>query len=516
MSWIDYSQNVRIRDLEESLGSAYSQMTQDRKRMRSELSHLKGDLGQRLDRVSATLDAFIELSDLRVTLSLFDGMAITRHRTLQMLDGAFLGELRLDDVPGYWLVPAARGLHHLLNGDLPRARARFAEAAEIDRERALGFTALATALTSSENAHLLGSGAATELLPHLPLPEVRPTRVQRALWLLSADGSFGDDAREHLLLSTLRHWSAEDARVATVEAWSATAPSTSGGRGHTPSKDPFAVRSRAAKALGRLREQVSHVTGPNGEDEPDRVLAPDQASVDFLKETLRLLVEEGGPEEAPLLAEARALRATIENGGEKVEPPHWNEGTDDVATLIQRDLTSTDTPLRRRTFALVVQRTTVLEDAERLAADLNTPLPETTTVSTQGVDVTIDAAGADQGQIERVRGLISERHTAGGDARSMVWVTLGIAAVLGLLALFTMNGFLWFLTLVSLGGSVLAHHSSTKGRGEGEAAIAEARRRTDERIAGAVEEWRRRRLQAEEETDAARRDLREIRRMLSV
>ena len=35
---------------------------------------------------------------------------------------------------------------------------------------------------------------------------MRPTRVQRALWLLSADGSFGDDAREHLLLSTLRHW----------------------------------------------------------------------------------------------------------------------------------------------------------------------------------------------------------------------------------------------------------------------------------------------------------------------
>ena len=55
--WIDYSQNRKIRELQDSLDSAHYQMATERRRMRSELSRVRGTLEQRLDRVSASLDA---------------------------------------------------------------------------------------------------------------------------------------------------------------------------------------------------------------------------------------------------------------------------------------------------------------------------------------------------------------------------------------------------------------------------------------------------------------------------
>ncbi|MCK9869335.1 hypothetical protein MRI28_06650, partial [Nocardiopsis dassonvillei] len=228
--WIDYSQNRKIRELEESLGSAHYQMAAERRRMRSELSRVRGTLEQRLDRVSASLDAFIELSDVRAVLAMFDGAALARHRTLQMLDGVPLPSLDLEDVPGYWLVPAALGLHALLGGDTAAARLRFDEAARRDAERAGHFAALATALTSADHARAMDAAATADLLPRLPSPDEEVTRGQRALWLLTADGSFGDDARQHLLLSTLRAWSEAGVGVpasAGLSALAAGAPGAS-------------------------------------------------------------------------------------------------------------------------------------------------------------------------------------------------------------------------------------------------------------------------------------------------
>lgn len=513
MSWTDYSQNVRIRDLEENLSSAHAQMARERRRMRSELGRLRGNLEQRLDRVSATLDAFIELSDLRVTLTMFDGAAIARHRTLQMLDGAALGPLELDDVPGYWLVPAARGLHSLLNDDLSRARLRFDEAARIDPERARTFTALAAALTSAENARLLGEDVAADLLPHLPDPDARLTRAQRALWLLSADGSFGDDARERLLLSTLRHWSAEGFQVPSVDAWTV---STSGGTRRPSGAGPtMAQRAGAARRMRELRERITTITTLGGEDTPTEILAPDPDSAAFLQQTLRLLVEEGSPEEAPLLAEASRLRAVIEGSGQEVALPSWGETVEKVGTLLQRDLTAEQSPPHRRTFALVLQRSAVLEGAESLVARACEPLPEKTDLGTRGITIPITAAGADRGRLEEARRTIEARTTPSDNARTMLWVALATAGVLSMLALFTMNSFLWLLTVLSGGGAAMAHHASGRERGEAEQAREREGRMLQERVDKAVEDWRRALGEAEEHATSAREDLREVRRMLN-
>ncbi|WP_026117232.1 hypothetical protein [Nocardiopsis alkaliphila] len=513
MSWTDYSQNVRIRDLEENLSSAHSQMARERSRMRSELGRLRGNLEQRLDRVSATLDAFIELSDLRVTLGMFDGAAIARHRTLQLLDGAALGTLELDDVPGYWLVPAARGLHSLLNGDLSRARLRFDEATRIDAARARTFVALAAALTSAENARTLGEDVAADLLPHLPSPDAGLTRGQRALWLLSADGSFGDHARERLLLSTLRHWSTEGFQAPTVDAWTAPA---SGGTRPGPKDDPtIAQRAEAARRMRELRERITTITTLGGEETPTEVLAPDPDSAAFLQQTLRLLVEEGSPEEAPLLAEASRLRAVIEGSGQEVTLPSWDETVEKVDTLLQRDLTTEQSPPHRRTFALVLQRSAVLEGAQALVTRACAPPPEKTDLATRGVTIPITAAGADQGRLEEARRRIEAHTTPNGNARTMLWAAVATAGVLLMISLLTTHGVLWLLTVLSAGGAAMAYRTSTREQGEAERAREREGRMLRERVDKAVEDRRRALAEAEEHAASAREDLREVQRMLN-
>ncbi|WP_017581195.1 hypothetical protein [Nocardiopsis valliformis] len=522
MSWTDYSQNVRIRELQEDLSGAYSQMARDRSRMRSELGRIRGTLEQRLDRVSATLDAFIELSDVRATLAMFDNAAITRHRTLQMLDGAALPSLDLEDVHGYWLVPAARGLHALLRDDINQARLRFDEAAGIDLERARYFTALACALTRSEYARTLGESVSADLLPHLPEPGVQLNRGQRALWILTADGSFGDDAREHLLLSTLQLWSAEGVQVPPVDEWSAS-PGSSSGRsgGRKPSlgtgklSTGATTQRQAAAAIAHLREQVAKVTALGSEDTPLETLSPDEASSDFLRDTLRLLVEEGSQEEAPLLAQANRLRAVIENSGQEGALPAWTDTVDSVGALLRRDLTSESAPPHRRTFSLMLQRTAVLETAEDLMTRAGAPLPEKAEANFHGVKVNITASGAERRDVERSHQRLRDRSGPEQGKRSAFWVYVSVGAGLFVLSLLTMNGVLWFLTVCTAVASGVTFFAAERERDDAEAMFRNQSRKLDQQVDQAVQDWRRVRTEAEEYAAAARSDLAEVHKLLN-
>ncbi|MGW5880090.1 hypothetical protein ACWFMI_26430 [Nocardiopsis terrae] len=512
MSWIDYSQNARIRELQEDLSDTHSQMARERRRMRSELGRIRGTLEQRLDRVSATLDAFIELSDVRATLAMFDDAAIARHRTLQMLTGTAPADPGLEDVPGYWLVPAARGLHALLDDDLARARPCFDEAAAIDPERARCFAALASALTRAEHARTLGEDVSADLLPHLPGPRVQLTRGRRALWLLTADGSFGDDAREHLLLSTLRRWTAEGVRLSPAHDWVAV-PAVSGrGRGAAASA---ASQRQAAQALARLRERVAEVTALGTEDTSSEAMAPDEASSDFLRETLRLLVEEGSPEEAPLLAESNRLRAVVENGGRESALPAWGDTVDSVEALLRQDLTREDVPPHRRTFALVLQRAAVMDTAEDLAARATTLVPETSSTTFQGLSITVTESGADQRQVERARRRLRERHGADRGHHGLLWASLATAVVLLVLSLLTANAFLWILTLGAAVATGIAYTSSERARKDGDAVLSSQTRGLDQQVARAVEKLRRARTESEELASAAGSDLERLRSLLA-
>ncbi|WP_431871455.1 hypothetical protein [Nocardiopsis eucommiae] len=513
----DGSQDRRIRELQEDLSVAHARMDRERSRMRSELGRVRGTLEQRLDRVSATLDAFIELSDVRAILAMYDAAAMARHRTLQMLDGTPLPGLDLTDVPGYWLVPAARGLHSLLRDDLPRARMHFDEAASVDPPRARTFAALVGALTRAEHARALGEGVSADLLPRLPHPDSEVTRGQRALWILTADGSFGDDAREHLLLSTLRGWSVEEVRSSLVVEWSVTGPATQG-RGARASRSGGSTnatpRREAASALARLHERITRITALGGEDSTADALSPDQASSDFLRDSLRLLVEEGSPEEAPLLAEANRLRAVIENSGREGVLPAWGDEVGTVGSLLQRDLTREDAPPHRRTFSLVLLRSGVLEAAEGLANQAGGALSEETEVRLHGVAVRVTSSGADRQQVEEARRRLRQRTVPDGGHRRLLWGAAATTGALLLLSLLSGNGFLWALTAVGAAVAGYAFLVSRREAEEAETVLRHQSRTLDRQVGTAVDDWRRTRAEAEEHAVTARRDLEAIRSLL--
>ncbi|MEU1901312.1 hypothetical protein ABZ512_23260 [Nocardiopsis dassonvillei] len=524
--WIDYSQNRKIRELEESLGSAHYQMAVERRSMRSELSRVRGTLEQRLDRVSASLDAFIELSDVRAVLAMFDGAALARHRTLQMLDGAPPALLDLEDVPGYWLVPAALGLHALLGGDTDTARLRFDEAARRDAERAGHFAALATALTSAGHARAMDTAATADLLPHLPSPTEEVTRGQRALWLLTADGSFGDDARQHLLLSTLRAWSEAQVSVPASAGLSALAadasdsPASGAGKPGAPASrgkqtGGLAGRAEAVRRITALREGVARVVALDGQDASPAALAPDEVSAAFLNETLRLLVEEGSPEEAPLLARARELRAVIESSGEGAAPRRWTDPVGTVASLLGDDLVRQDAPPHRRTFALALQRSAVAERAEELVREAAAPVEDSTTLQAQGVRVTVSSHGAEPRELERARTQLRERWRDTGPARTYAWGLLAMAALLALLGLTSGSGLVWFLCVAAAVGAgvalVIDHSRRAEARDTAEATV----RRLDVQVAEAAEKWRESLLASEEHAVTARHEAGRIDRLLT-
>ncbi|SHK75254.1 hypothetical protein SAMN05421803_13115 [Nocardiopsis flavescens] len=461
MDWIDYSQNRRIRELQDDVSSAHSMLNSERRRMRSELSSLRGSLEQRLDRVSATLDAFIELSDLRATLAVFSPHALARHRTLAMLDGAVPAALELEDVPDYWLPPAAHGLHALLAGSPGKALPHFDEAARRDPERAAAFSVLAAALTRAEYARTLGGPG--DLLPHLPAPDEQVTRGRRALWMLTADGSLGEEAREHLLLSTLRHWDRAGAEPPSLAPRAApserSAPRGRGGGGRTAADGQLAVRTRAVEGLTALHADIARITAVGGQDDHVEGVAPDEGSADFLSEALVALVGEGTPEEAPLIARANELRAVIENGGGG-RTPGWDDGVGTTAALLEQDLHGSGTAPHRSTFALVLQRPAVLRAVEDLVEQASAPLPETTSVTAQGVRVTVTEHGATSEEALRAERQLEARHTAEHRGRVYMWgfaVLAGLLVVLGLVTTGSAVWVVWVLAAGSAAGAVWAH-----------------------------------------------------------
>ncbi|MFY7070043.1 hypothetical protein ACOQFV_29660 [Nocardiopsis changdeensis] len=445
MDWIDYSQNRRLRELQEDVSSAHSMLYSERKRMRSELSSLRGGLEQRLDRVSATLDAFIELSDIRATLAVFSPHALARHRVLAMLDGSVPAVLELEDVPDYWLPPAAHGLHALLTGSPAGALPHLDEAARRDPERAAAFSVLAAALTRAEYARTLGGSG--DLLPHLPAPDEQISRGRRALWILTADGSLGEEAREQLLLSTLRHWSALGAEAPALDLSAPAASgrsSRSGRRGGGSAPDAqLDARAAAVDRLTALHGDVARITAPGGDTGAERT-APDEGSASFLTEALVALVEEGTPEEAPLIARANELRAVIENG-DGGRRPGWDDGVGTVSSLLAEDLRASGATPHRSTFALVLQRPAVTRTVEDLLRQASAPLPESTTVTVQGVRVGVTENGPTTPQLDRAEQQLALRYRAEQGGRLYVWGLGVLAALLVVLALVSQAGFAWFL-----------------------------------------------------------------------
>ncbi|GAA1998449.1 hypothetical protein GCM10009799_26830 [Nocardiopsis rhodophaea] len=463
----DRRQNQRIRELQEGLDQANQRVYHERSRLRSELSQVRGSLEKRLDAISASFDAFVELSDIRATLAMFDGTAMARHRTRQILSGQRPDELRLDDTSAYWLVPAALGLHALTGGDLGTARVRFAEAAERDPLRAEVFSILATAVAAPEHAPALAGPVLPKLLPALP-HEV--DRWQRALWLLAADGLLGEDAREELRLRTdtalreqgLPQGDDSTRRIPRVELKPERAPVNLSGTGE------IQQRLLAAEQLSALRERLEHTlvtpSAPGADDAGRRRTAPAR----FAAETLRLLIDEGSSEEAPLIERAAQLRAVVEGSGSASADsgrPRWDARVGTLSQLLHADATDTGAPADRRAFALSFESARTLSAAESLAHRAQQPWRGDVVITEQGQRVPITRDGPVGDALADAEAQIARRYMRGGsEHRHITLSAAAIGVVLVAVGLSVGSPVLWIIGIAAFGCSGWGVYKDSSGR----------------------------------------------------
>ena len=347
--WAERQQNQRIEALQGEVQAAYRYAASRSRALQSKLSQVQGTLERRLDRLAKSFDAFVELSDIRLELAVFDRESAVRHRARRLLMGLAQGagdppSLDLDDCPGYWLKPAADGLAALVRGDTAEADKLTGEAIARDEDRTTLFLTLG----------LVTAGRDTEAVPwlsrSLPSLGTTVTEVQRRLWVTCADGAFGESGRAHIerRLTELIDEMPPDAAERQQGLWRQAVSGRGGNKkvalprelqGDTRLTEP----PRMAERLTALRTHVERACQP-----ADSVPA---AVSDFVA-LLNTLVDEGSPEERELVARARELRQIIETGGAD-QPVAWDAPAGETLDLLRGDLFDRTAPGPRALAARV-------------------------------------------------------------------------------------------------------------------------------------------------------------------
>lgn len=456
--WIG-SRDYYLRDRTEWLADELSRASSETSRISSQLRHVQGTLEQRVNRLATAFDAFIELSDLRTDLNAFTDAAEARHRVRRIVVGGIEGDRALaddlEDVDGYWLVPAARAFAALGRGDEAAAADPLAEATRLDatRTRLFLLTALGVAKAPAPALPWLGE-ALGELAPG-PV-----TNAQRALWLAAAEGRFGAEGRSLVterLARALRALPA-DAMEAETKAWLAKIqylPAT------TPSRLPdqfgrdarYSAALTAATRLGALRghcertllpptgvtEDAAVQQSPRPTDPRPAADAPTpEREDDPLGDIVVTLVDEGSPDEAPILRRVAELRRVISSNGQAPpgeNRPDWRDEAGDLVTLVRQDAFDGDAGAAMAAgVALRAGAPLVDATAQRLASDTAVTVPQEATASIEGVAVRVTAEGPRAADVRALDDAIAERTPSAtperiGYAAAAVGVLLIVAGI---------------------------------------------------------------------------------------
>jgi hypothetical protein len=415
--WIDHRQNRRIEALQGEVEAAYNYAASRSRALQSRLSQVQGTLERRLDRLARSFDAFVELSDIRLELAVFDREAAVRHRTRRLLMGLAQGAddpppLDLDDCPGYWLKPAAEALSALVRGDTV-AEKLTAEAIERDADRTTLFLTLGLA-TAGRYAD-----AVPWLSRSLPALGTTVTAVQRQLWIACADGAFGEPGREHIQrrLTELIDEMPENASEQQRSNWRQAVPSIGNKRTSLPRElqnekaltEPPVLGTR----LTMLRTRVEAALQPF-----------DAAPASDFVGLLNTLVDEGSPEERTRVARARELRQIIETGGTE-QPPAWDAPAGETLTLLRSDMFERSAPGPRALAATVGARW-ISTIAENLAERASVTPPSELDLQVYGHRLRIGPDGAAE-LAEAQAGIDRDREVSPTGER--LGMALGLAGV---------------------------------------------------------------------------------------
>ncbi|WP_285568595.1 hypothetical protein [Actinoallomurus iriomotensis] len=384
----DYRQNRRIRELQNDVQTAYSHAESRSRALQSRLSEVQGTLERRLGRLAKSFDAFVELSDVRLELAMFDRESAVRHRTRRLLTGLTQGAgdpppLDLDECPGYWLRPAADGLAALVRGDDEAAEKFTAEAIALDEDRTTLFLTLGLAT----------AGRYVDAVPwlsrSLPSLGTTVTAVQRQLWIACADGAFGAPGAAHIerrlteVIDEMPGEAAEQERERWRQAVTGK-PDGRRGRAKLPRElqnvpgltEPPVV----AESLAGLRRKVEEALQP----------VDAEPAADFVG-LLITLVDEGAPDERELMARARELRDIIETGAGQ-RPPAWDAPAGETLELLRGDLFSRSTP-GPRALAVRVGSRWLRAIAEGLAERASAAPPDAVDVRVYGHSLRVGLDG---------------------------------------------------------------------------------------------------------------------------
>ena len=332
--WTDYRQNRQIKELQGEVQAAYSYAAERSRTLQSKLSQVQGTIERRLDRLAKSFDAFVELSDVRMELAVFDREVAVRHRTRRLLMGIAQGAgdpppLGMDDVPAYWLKPAAEALSAFVRGDDATAEKHVAEAVARDEDRTTLFLTLGLAVAGRHSA------AVPWLTRTLPALGATVTNVQRRLWVSCADGAFGEPGRAHVLrrLTEFLDEMPADAAAAESDRWRAAA-ATRGVKAGRPASLPRELQQE--KSLSEPANDGSRLKALRGLVE-ESLTSDDPVSASDFTDLLTTLVDEGSPDERPLVSRARELRQIIERGGTE-QPVAWDAPGGETLDLLRADV----------------------------------------------------------------------------------------------------------------------------------------------------------------------------------
>jgi hypothetical protein len=166
--------------------------------------------------------------------------------------------------------------------------------------------------------------------------------------------------------------------------------------------------------------------------EPTRPPNAGPAGRERLTNVLHSLVDEGTPEEAPLLRRAAELRAIVEAGeASAAAPVGWDGDAGDPCELLRTDAFQTASPGLAEA-ARQAGRGWLLTAATGLAELASTNAPSEVTLTLAGSDVRVRETGGDSWDLSRVRGQIEQRPVVDPRADR---ITLILAIVGGVLLL---------------------------------------------------------------------------------
>ncbi|WP_329412308.1 hypothetical protein OG563_07370 [Nocardia vinacea] len=370
--------------------------------------HLE-QVGSRIDSVTDQINTVLEWTELRFQLLEFDEYQVRKEirkafRAIAQGRPAILPEV--DDVPGYWMPPAALAVLPLILRERHPAgvparhpgansfedlKSGLESARERDAIRAELFN-LAVGLCFDQPAFI--NAAVLRLLSEpVGLGQTEAGQVAegwRTLWKQAALGGFGPVAAEQLSGRLAALFDPADVGEEELEVWDRAIEMFGSDGNAAPTK---------AGAFTALRAHLAV--------EPDHTEA--FAAQDDLCWRIHLqeLVEEPSPAERPLVWAMENLHMPAEEA--RRSAPSWGEPAGTVVSLVRGDLFDLGTPIPLRRLALQLSAPLL---RSRLDATLVAPEPIVTTIKRRNATLEVTSEGHNAERLAAVERRIAVDYNA--------------------------------------------------------------------------------------------------------